>query len=59
MLCPEVSLLSSDFNFQLDDSSDADARKFMELTDTFGLLQHITTPSMFLDTYSILSSYGR
>ena len=33
------------FNFHLDDPSDADARKFMELMDTFGLLQHITTPT--------------
>ena len=33
------------FNFHLDDPSDADARKFMELMDKFGLLQHITTPT--------------
>ena len=45
MLCPEVLLVSGDFNFHLDDPSDADARKFMELMDTFGLLQHITTPT--------------
>lgn len=38
-------LVSGDFNFHLDDPSDADARKFMELMDTFGLLQHITTPT--------------
>ena len=40
----EVLLVSGDFNFHLDDSSDADARKSMELMDTFGLLQHITIP---------------
>ena len=45
VLCPEVLLVSGDFNFHLDDPSDADARKFMELIDTFGLLQHITTPT--------------
>ena len=45
MLCPEVLLVSGDSNFHLDDPSDADARKFMELMDTFGLLQHITTPT--------------
>ena len=45
VLCPEVLLVSGDFNFHLDDSSDADVRKFMELMDTFGLLQHITTPT--------------
>ena len=44
-LCPEVLLVSGDFNFHLDDPSDADARTFMELMDTFGLLQHITTPT--------------
>ena len=44
VLCTEVLLVSGDFNFHLDDSSDADARKFMEIMDTFGLLQHITTP---------------
>ena len=37
-------LVSGDFNFHLDDSSDANAREFMELMVTFGLLQHITTP---------------
>ena len=42
VLCPKVLLVSGDFNFQLDDPSDADARKFM---DTFGLLQRITTPT--------------
>ena len=45
VLCPEVLLVSGDFNFHLDDPSDADARKFMELMDTFGLLQHITIPT--------------
>ena len=45
VLCPEVLLVSGDFNFHLDDPSDADDRKFMELMDTFGLLQHITTPT--------------
>ena len=37
-------LVSGNFNVHLDDSSDADPRKFMELMDTFGLLQHVTTP---------------
>ena len=31
VLCPEVLLVSGYFNFHLDDPSDADARKFMEL----------------------------
>lgn len=38
VLCPEVLLVSGDFNFHLDDSSDADARKFMELMDMFSLI---------------------
>ena len=45
MLCPEVLLVSGDFSFHLDDPSDADARKFMEVMGTCGLLQHITTPT--------------
>ena len=45
VLCPEVLLVSGDFNFHLDDPSDTDARKFIELMDMFGLLQHITTPT--------------
>lgn len=45
MLCPEVLPVSGDFNFHLDDPSDADARKVMELLDMFDLLQHITTPT--------------
>ena len=44
VLCPKVLQVSGDFHFHLDDSSDADARKFMELMDTLILLQHITTP---------------
>ena len=44
VLCPEVLLVSGDFNFHLDDFSDADARIVMELMDTFALLQHISTP---------------
>ena len=45
VLCPEVLLVTGDFNFHLDDDSDADAKKFMELLDTFGLQQHVTTPT--------------
>ena len=45
MLCSEVLLVSGDSNFHLDDPSDSDARKFMKLMDTFGLLHHITTPT--------------
>ena len=56
VLCPEVLLVSGDFNFHLDDPSDADARIVMELMDTFGLLPPL---SMFLDIYSILSSHAR
>ena len=45
VLCPEVLLVTGDFNFHLDDDSDADAKKFMELLDTFGLQQHVITPT--------------
>ena len=43
LLCPEVLLVSGDFNFHLDDPSDADARKVMKLMDTSDFLQYITT----------------
>ena len=56
MLCPEVLLVSGDFNFHLDDSSDAIARKFMELMDMFSLLQHITTPMHVSGHNLIISS---
>ena len=46
MFCPEVLLVSGDYNFHLDDPSDADARKFMELMDTFGLVLLFTSLSV-------------
>ena len=39
-----ISRISPDYLSEMAVVSDADARKFMEIMDTFGLLQHITTP---------------
>ena len=41
VLCPEVLVVAGDFNLHMDDATDADALKFAELLETFGLTQHI------------------
>ena len=39
VMCPEILVITGDFNFHLDDST------FTELLETFGLLQHISLPT--------------
>jgi len=34
-------LITGDFNFHVDDNSDKNATSFLEICDTFGLLQHV------------------
>ena len=41
VLCPEILVVAGDFNLHMDDATDADALKFAELLETFGLIQHI------------------
>lgn len=45
VMCSEVLLITGDFNFHLDDSSDGDAKKFIDLLETFGLIQHVMVPT--------------
>ena len=44
-MCPEVLVISGDFNFHLDDLRDNDAKKFMDLLETFSLSQHVSGPT--------------
>ena len=41
VLCPEVLVIAGDFNLHMDDSTDADALKFADRLETFGLIQHV------------------
>lgn len=43
--CPEVLPISGNFNFHLKSHTDSDADKFSDLLETFGLIQHVSTPT--------------
>ena len=45
VMAPEVLLITGDFNFHIDCPSDADAKTFADLLDTFGLIQHVQVPT--------------
>lgn len=45
VMCPENLIITDDFNFLLDDSTNSDANTFTELLGTFGLLQRISLPT--------------
>ena len=45
-MCPEVLVISGDFNFHLDDLRDSDNKKFMDLLETFSLSQHVSSPTL-------------
>ena len=45
VMAPEVLLITGDFNFHIDCPSNADAKKFADLLDTFGLIQHVHVPT--------------
>ena len=38
-------IITGDFNFHVDVPDDADARRFLEILDGFGLVQHVTFPT--------------
>ena len=40
-LCPEILLITGDFNFHLDDTVNRNTIKFYEMLETFGLKQHV------------------
>ena len=43
VLCPEILLISGDFH--LDDTANTNTMKFNEMLETFGLKQHVSTPT--------------
>ena len=45
VLCPEVLVISGDFNFHMDDPFDNEAKKFCDLIETFGLIRHVSFPT--------------
>lgn len=45
VMAPEILLITGDFNFHLDCPSDNDAKKFSDLLETFGLVQHVNVPT--------------
>jgi hypothetical protein len=56
-MCPEILLITGDFNFHLYDIADEDSRKFIEVLETFGLIQHVKFPThIYPITYWILLS---
>ena len=44
-MIPEVLLITGDFNFHVDCPTEADAKKFADLMNTFGLIQHVHVPT--------------
>ena len=46
VMCPEVLVISGDFNLHLDDLGDNDTKKFMDLLETFSLSQHVSGPTL-------------
>ncbi|XP_064639772.1 uncharacterized protein LOC135495242 [Lineus longissimus] len=42
---PELLVVCGDFNFHVNDDSDNNAKRFLELLDTFGLDQHVLGPT--------------
>ena len=41
VMVPEVLMITGDFNFHIDSPTNPDIKKFMNLLDTFGLIQHV------------------
>ncbi|KAK2561923.1 hypothetical protein P5673_015343 [Acropora cervicornis] len=45
VMCPEILIITGDFNFHQNYSTNSDAITFTELLETFGLLQYISLPT--------------
>ena len=45
VMIPEVLLITGNFNFHVDCPTEADAKKFADLMNTFGLIQHVHVPT--------------
>ena len=45
VLCREQLLISGDFNIHVDNAADTDAIKLIDLLESYGLQQHVTSPT--------------
>ena len=45
LLCKERLLITGDFNIHVDDCSNPDTQKFLDLLDSFDLQQHVKQPT--------------
>ena len=45
ILSPEPLVIAGDMNIHVDDPDDSDAIKFLDLLDSYGLTQHVNTPT--------------
>ena len=45
VLCQEQLLISGDFNIHVDNAEDTDAIKLIDLLESYGLQQHVTSPT--------------
>ena len=45
VISTERLLISGDFNFHVESTDDTNAKRFCELLDTFGLIQHVACPT--------------
>lgn len=45
VICQEQLLISGDFNIHLDYAVDTNAIKLMDLLESYGLQQHVTSPT--------------
>ena len=45
MQLPGKLIIAGDFNLHLEDSTNSDSRKFMQILTNYGLIQHISTPT--------------
>ena len=45
VLATEIPLITGDFNLHVDCPLDRNAKRFSELLDTFGLIQHVNVPT--------------
>ena len=45
VMCTEVLVISGDFNFHVNQLDTVDARKFADLLESFGLIQHVNFPT--------------
>ena len=59
ILSPEPLVIAGDMNIHVDDPVDSDAIKFLDLLDTYGLTQHVNTPTHRLATGIYIDDWKR